>query len=152
MGTLVLNGATSGSTTLSPVDAVTATITLPSATGALVTQLASTYTATLTGCTTAPTSTIKYSLTGNVVTLRIPDQNAISNAGTKSLTGMPAALWPATQNRFVIGGFDNNGAVVPCYAYVETTGVINFYYNMESAWTASGNFDVRPMTLTYTLA
>lgn len=33
--TLVLNGATSGSTTISPVDAVTATITLPSATGTL---------------------------------------------------------------------------------------------------------------------
>ena len=32
MGTVVLAGATSGSTTLTPVDAVTATITLPSAT------------------------------------------------------------------------------------------------------------------------
>jgi len=35
MGTVVLAGATSGSTTLTPVDAVTATITLPSATGTL---------------------------------------------------------------------------------------------------------------------
>ena len=36
MGTVVLAGATSGSTTLTPVDAVTATITLPSATDTLV--------------------------------------------------------------------------------------------------------------------
>jgi hypothetical protein len=35
MASLVLAGATSGSTTLTPVDAVTATITLPSATGTL---------------------------------------------------------------------------------------------------------------------
>jgi hypothetical protein len=35
MGTVVLAGATSGSTTLTPVDAVTATITLPSATSIL---------------------------------------------------------------------------------------------------------------------
>jgi hypothetical protein len=35
MGSLVLNGATSGSTTLTPTDAVTATLTLPSATTTL---------------------------------------------------------------------------------------------------------------------
>jgi hypothetical protein len=43
MGTLVLNGATSGSTTLSPVDAVTTTITLPSATATLATLGANTF-------------------------------------------------------------------------------------------------------------
>ncbi|UOF81582.1 hypothetical protein [Bacteriophage sp.] len=37
MGTVVLNGATSGATTLVPTDAVTATLTLPSTTGTLVT-------------------------------------------------------------------------------------------------------------------
>jgi hypothetical protein len=41
MGTVVLAGATSGSTTLTPVDAVTATITLPSATGTLATTAGS---------------------------------------------------------------------------------------------------------------
>lgn len=36
MGTVVLNGATSGSTTIQPTDAVTATLTLPSTTGTLL--------------------------------------------------------------------------------------------------------------------
>lgn len=45
MGTLVLAGATSGSATLTPVDAVTAVITLPSATATLATLGANTYTA-----------------------------------------------------------------------------------------------------------
>jgi hypothetical protein len=38
MGTVVLNGATSGSTTLQPTDAVTATLTLPSVTSTLAIQ------------------------------------------------------------------------------------------------------------------
>jgi len=43
MGTLVLSGATSGSATLTPVDAVTAVITLPSATATLATLGANTF-------------------------------------------------------------------------------------------------------------
>ena len=38
MGSLVLAGATSGSTTITPTDAVTATLTLPNATGTLLTS------------------------------------------------------------------------------------------------------------------
>ena len=36
MGTIVLNGATSGATTLVPTDAVTATLTLPGVTGTIL--------------------------------------------------------------------------------------------------------------------
>lgn len=54
MGTLVLAGATSGSTTLTPTDAVTATITMPSAT------------CTLAGVGVNVGSPITNSLTGNV--------------------------------------------------------------------------------------
>ena len=44
MGTLVLAGATSGSTTLTPVDAVTTVLTLPSSTATLATLGANTFT------------------------------------------------------------------------------------------------------------
>jgi hypothetical protein len=152
MGTLVLNGATSGSTTLSPVDAVTATITLPSATGTLPTTLVGTYTATLTGCTTSPTYTVQYTLTGNVVTLRVGPVTGTSNSSAKSLTGMPSSLWPATQNRFVVIGLDNGSSGAPCTLNIETTGVMNLYYNVENTWTTSGTFTMRTMTVTYTLA
>ena len=43
MGTLVLAGATSGSTTLTPVDAVTTILTLPSSTATLATLGANTF-------------------------------------------------------------------------------------------------------------
>jgi hypothetical protein len=153
MGTLVLAGATSGSTTLTPTDAVTATITMPSATGALVTQLASTYTATLTGCTTAPTYTVTYSLTGNQVTINVPFVTATSNTTAKTLTGMPAALWPVAQKRIVGGASDNAGSYVAALFTVETTGVITLTPVVNGGgWTASGVMGTLQFSFTYTLA
>jgi hypothetical protein len=57
MGSVVLAGATSGSTTLTPTDAVTATITLPSATATLATLGANTFTGnqSITGAVTTTT-------------------------------------------------------------------------------------------------
>lgn len=72
MGTVVLAGATSGSTTLTPVDAVTATITLPSVTGTLVTGAFGIYTPTLTNGTNMAASTaqpLQYMRVGNTVTV-----------------------------------------------------------------------------------
>jgi hypothetical protein len=51
---LVLNGATSGATTIQATDAVTATITMPSATGTLATTASPTFT----GTTTLTTATV----------------------------------------------------------------------------------------------
>lgn len=75
MGTLVLAGATSGSTTLTPVDAVTTVLTLPSSTATLATLGANTFTGNqsitgtlgvtgaITGTTAALTSTVEAGLT-----------------------------------------------------------------------------------------
>lgn len=112
----------------------------------------SSFTATLTGCTTAPTGTVKYTKNGNVVTLDVPAFTATSNATTKSLTGAPAAVRPAAQKIFTGIGRDNGGAYSGVEIVVETTGVINFYYNFENAWTGSGGFGVRQFSITYTLA
>ena len=73
MGTVVLAGATSGSTTLTPTDAVTATITLPSVTGALAILGANTFT----GTQTVPTLVES---TGAAWTAYVPALTA--NAGT----------------------------------------------------------------------
>jgi len=70
MGSVVLAGATSGSTTLTPVDAVTATITLPSATGTLVTGTSGRYTPSITnGTNIAATNAypLSYVRVGNIV-------------------------------------------------------------------------------------
>jgi hypothetical protein len=55
------------------------------------------YTGTLTGCTTSPTATIKYSKIGNVVTIYVPTVNATSNSAALTITGGPAAIQPVSQ-------------------------------------------------------
>lgn len=49
-----------------------------------------------TGGTTAPTTTCKYTKVGNSVTLRIAAVTYVSNATGMTLTGLPAAIQPAT--------------------------------------------------------
>jgi len=112
----------------------------------------STYTATLTGCTTAPTVTAKYTKVGNSVVLYVPQLTATSNATTKSITGAPAAIQPAAQQIFVGVGRDNGGSYAGVEIVLETTGVINLYFNFENAWTGSGTFVIRQFSIAFQLA
>lgn len=117
------------------------------------TYVESSFTATLTGCTTAPTYTVKYTRAGNGVWMTIPAVTGTSNATTKSLTGAPAAVQPATQQRYYsLWAQDNSGSFALSSAVIETSGVINMYYNPESAWTASGTFAARTISPSYQMA
>jgi len=72
-----------------------------------------TFTGTITGCATAPTVTCKFTKIGNSVTLRVPALSAASNATTLSLTGLPAAIQPATggvQTSAIGGILDSSSA------------------------------------------
>ena len=74
MGNLVLTGATSGSSTIVPTDAVTATLTLPSATGTLLSTAnpqSGSVIQTVSATTTTQTSTTStsYQSTGHSVTI-----------------------------------------------------------------------------------
>lgn len=75
MGTLVLNGATSGSTTLSPVDGITATVTLP-----LITSTV----ATLAGTETLSNKT----LTSPIINTPSASGQVYSGTYTPTLTGV----------------------------------------------------------------
>ena len=60
------------------------------------------FTATLTGCTTAPTCTVVWARIGNLVILSIPNNNnATSNSTSCSLTGLPTELQPARAQNFL---------------------------------------------------
>ena len=60
------------------------------------------FTATLTGCTTTPTGTVRYARAGSVVTLLVPPLTGASNSTNAILTGLPGGLRPAT-TQFVAG-------------------------------------------------
>jgi hypothetical protein len=112
MGTVVLAGATSGTTTLSPTDAVTATITLPSATDTLVGKAT---TDTLTNKTlTAPV--LSGSITGTYTLAGTPTTGASlitsgtaqnSTSGTSiDFTGIPSWVKRIT---VMFNGVSTNG-------------------------------------------
>jgi hypothetical protein len=52
------------------------------------------FTATLTGCTTAPTATARYEVDNGIVTLTVPGVTGTSNSTSCTLTGLPVAIQP----------------------------------------------------------
>jgi hypothetical protein len=129
MGTLVLNGATSGSTTLSPVDAVTATITLPSATATV---------ATLAGTETLSNKTI--TATGNIST----SGTAVISSGNSVESTGPIQLHAASKTAV---SQEISGSCITAYGpNTSTRGVLKLRAALSSGGTsdrltidASGN-------------
>lgn len=111
-------------------------------------------TLTLTGGTTAPTGSAKYTLHGNTVVLDLPSFTAVSNAVSKTLTGLAAECIPVTFDKsFIIGVQDNGGTVVAGRGILKaTTGVIELYSNLGgSTFTAAGTFSSLAQSISYTL-
>lgn len=111
----------------------------------------SSFTGTFTGNTTTPTGTFKYTVIGNFVSLQGVATTLTSNATTKSVTGAPAAIQPATQQRCygVVSAIDNGGTESFSTAFMETNGTINLYFGPASAWTNSGTWTVRAWNMNY---
>jgi hypothetical protein len=121
MGTLVLNGATSGSTTLSPVDAVTATITLPSATATV---------ATLAGTETLSNKTI--TATGNIST----SGTAVISSGNSVESTGPIQAHAASKTAVSL---ESSGSCITAYgANTSTYGTLRLRYAFSNGGTTNG--------------
>lgn len=110
---------------------------------------------TLTGCTTSPTYVGKWVKNGPKVTMSFPGTSVwtgTSNTTSKTLTGMPAALFPSG-TLYVVGmSSDNSGATVPAQYRVRSTGVIEMYpditgLNWTNSGTAGGNIPMMSWTV-----
>jgi hypothetical protein len=106
---------------------------------------ANTFTAAWTGFSAAPGSTlISYRKVGNLVTLVMPITNGTSNATTFTMTGLPAALWPAAFGNVSVNcfGMEDNGAYVSGAGTAVingSSGIVTFYTTpAHGGWTASG--------------
>lgn len=124
----------------SKINAVNSQVTFGStdsvdSTSLLVGDVFGSWTATLVGCTTSPTATVKYAISGKVVTLSIPAMSGTSNATGMSLTGMPTSILPATQQN-QIATCINDGSDVTGRIVINSSA-LNFYPNL-----AYGNFEV----------
>ncbi len=111
------------------------------------------FTGTLTGCTTSPTATIYWARSGNLVTLTLPSNlTATSNAGTCTITGLPAALSPTNAQRPALGSLLDNTATTTGYAFIGAAAtVISLSRTDGAAFTASGTKGFVAFTVTYML-
>lgn len=109
------------------------------------------FTGTLTGCSTAPTQLITGTRNDKQITIDLPSGfTATSNATTKTITGMPTSLRPASGKVFTGIGVDNGGTAAAIRIDVGTDGVITLYKDVAAgSWTNSGTFTVQPFALTY---
>lgn len=116
-------------------------------------QTTGTYTATLTGCTTSPTVTVRYVITGSTVTIYVPSVNATSNATSCTLTGAPAAIRPTRDQGFAVVLVQDNGTPALGLARMLTTGTIDLRPGSfgATAWTAAGSKGNDHFNLSYTL-
>lgn len=99
-----------------------------------------TFTAGITGCTTSPTATAVWRRSGGIVVLAIPLIFCTSNSNSLTITGIPAAIEPATlQQQPTVVGVDN-GATVVASAFVHTVvGSLQIAkVGGTTAWTTSG--------------
>jgi hypothetical protein len=109
------------------------------------------FTGTLTGCTTSPTGTIQYVAQLHQVTLDIPIIEATSNTTAATITGMPAAIRP-TATKTLQCLVKDNGTVVHGLAQIDSTGTITLQNGIGGgAFTGSGTKGVRAQQITYVL-
>lgn len=114
-----------------------------------------TFTASATGFSAgAPPATATYViLFGTVAIVNIPIFTGTSNAVTFTVTGLPAAIQPATQSAHFAVGASDNGAEVRANAQIAAgSGTIIYAINGNvNGWTASGGKAGGFVTLTYLL-
>ena len=111
---------------------------------------ASSYTGSLSGCTTVPTGSIEYSVNGDQVTLEIPAISATSNTTACTITGMPAAIRPAAAQT-VVGITTDNGATAFGKIIVETSGTLTLHVAQSATFTGSGTKGVAACSVCYRL-
>lgn len=109
----------------------------------------------LTGCTTVPTSNVKYTIVPGpikFVHLDIQVVGGTSNATTKTLTTLPVPLRPSGDRVGLMQIIDNGGSYVLGSCIVKSTGVIELYASAAfGAWTASGACTIQNFSITYSL-
>ena len=115
-------------------------------------SLIQSFTATLGGCTTAPSFVINFNYDGQKVTI---DSEvfitAISNAATKTLSYVPAHARPSS-TRTGAAFVYNGTAWVYAVMTVDTNGVLSFYADAQgSALPSSGTFSLQKFSFTYAI-
>jgi len=106
------------------------------------------FTGTLTGCTTSPTGTIKWTLDGGQVTLSIPQITGTSNSTGATITGMPEQIRPGDAV-YPFAITTDNGTSVASRLAIGTNGTITLNKVASSTFTNSGTKGIEACSVTY---
>lgn len=107
------------------------------------------FTATLTGCTTSPTGTVKYTVNEDLVTCEIPAITATSNTTACTLSGWPSEILPANAQT-CIAVVTDNGTTSIAKVNLSAAGTFTLYKDGSSAvFTGSGTKGIQACTITY---
>jgi hypothetical protein len=96
-------------------------------------------TLTLTGCTTSPTGNMTYSVSGDQVIALVPVITGTSNSTACTLTGIPAAIRPATTQFIPVNIYTDNGVSITGVGQISSAGVFTLFNGVNGAgFTAAG--------------
>lgn len=103
------------------------------------------------GCTTEPLAMINWqrATINSPVTLSIPDITGTSNAATATLSGLPKALWPMSDQKCLVPVVDNSVYAV-AQIVIGTDGVLTLNATTAGgAFTAAGTKGISQVCVTY---
>lgn len=116
------------------------------------TQETGSFSATITGCTSAPAQAVVYSRTGNLVNLNIQSLTAVSNTTALTLTGLPANLQPIRTQRGFAAVTDNAVTQAGLWSVSIASGTITLFLGFNvTGFTNSGTKGTSIFNMTYSL-
>jgi hypothetical protein len=113
-----------------------------------------TFTAALTGCTTVPTGTIRYTMSAGVVVLQIPAIAGTSNAVDATLVGLPEELRPPSTGirQYLVARITDNGTTAFGLLEINDTDTMKIYTGATgSGFTAAGVKGIQQCTVAYSI-
>lgn len=108
----------------------------------------------LTGCTTVPSGITSWqrATSSGPLTMTFPLLTGTSNTAVGTLTGLPAVLWPASQQAVLLRTY-NNGTIAIAPALINTDGTIQLFISASSTvFTTSGTKGIALSTVTYSVS
>jgi hypothetical protein len=105
---------------------------------------------TLTGCSDSPTGTIFYRVANSMVLLDFDEGFfGTSNSTAATITGLPAAIWPA-RKQVCVARVEDNGVTVFGLVSIDIDGSITLTTDADSGtFTASGSKGINRLTVCY---
>jgi hypothetical protein len=113
--------------------------------------LARTLDAELTGCTTVPSGTVRYTVSAGIVCLSVPQIVAVSNTTAATLTSLPDEVRPQREQQCLARIVDN-GTTALGLVQIGTDGTVTLLTGLDGgAFTGSGNKGIKSSILCYSL-